>query len=74
MRWKPLLTSRMNYLNIGDELQMKDGLFVERYNKWASLFPLPVVQLGSNKIQSESSSDSDEFPEYGRDGSDSNES
>lgn len=32
---------RLNYLNIGNQLEMREQLFVERYNIWDELFPLP---------------------------------
>lgn len=67
-------SSCMNYMNIGDQLAMNEGLFVERYNKWASLFPLPIVSRAASSIGSDSSNDSDDVPEYGRDQSNSNES
>lgn len=42
VRWRPMLPNRLNYLDIGnDELVMKSRMFVDRYDKWTDLFPLP---------------------------------
>lgn len=35
-----MLVNRLNYLDIGDELVMKDGLNMGRYSVWNNLFPL----------------------------------
>lgn len=38
-KWQPVSGNRFNYLNIGDQIEMKEGLFLERYNFWKKLFP-----------------------------------
>lgn len=69
MQWTRMQSSRLNYLNIGEQLEMRDGLYAERYNKWAELFPI------SDHIGAKDSSDSSEnSAEYGQNGSDSDES
>lgn len=40
MRWDPMITNRLNYLSIQDQLEMRDNLFKGRYNIWETLFPL----------------------------------
>lgn len=37
--WEPMSGNRFNYLNIGNRLVMKEGLFTERYSVWDELFP-----------------------------------
>lgn len=41
--WEPFTTSNKKYLEIGDDLTMKTGLYAERMNKWDELFPLPPL-------------------------------
>ncbi|KAJ6649255.1 Juvenile hormone esterase [Pseudolycoriella hygida] len=41
IRWRPMLPNRFNYLDIGEEYVMKDKLYLERYEIWDALFPLP---------------------------------
>lgn len=36
-----MLPNRFNYLDIGEDYQMKDKLYLERYEIWDGLFPLP---------------------------------
>lgn len=36
-----MLPNRYNYLDMGEEYQMKDKLYLERYKIWDDLFPLP---------------------------------
>ncbi|XP_058065623.1 juvenile hormone esterase [Anopheles bellator] len=38
--WIPVSSSSDNYLEIGDDLKNKQGLFTERYAFWEKLFPL----------------------------------
>lgn len=46
-----MLTARLNYLNIAEQLEMRDRLFVERYEKWAALFPLTPLRRGKDDPQ-----------------------
>lgn len=39
IRWRPMLPNRFNYLDMGEEYQMKDKLYLERYGIWDRLFP-----------------------------------
>lgn len=42
IRWRPMSVSRMNYLDIGNnEIEMKEKLYMDRYDVWSTLFPLP---------------------------------
>lgn len=42
IRWRTMSPSRMNYLDIGNnEIEMKEKLYVDRYDVWSALFPLP---------------------------------
>lgn len=36
-----MLPNRFNYLDMGEDYQMKDKLYLERYKIWDDLFPLP---------------------------------
>ncbi|CAO1378626.1 unnamed protein product [Diamesa serratosioi] len=38
--WVPFDETRENYLEIGEQLQMKNRLFLDRYQIWDSVFPL----------------------------------
>ncbi|XP_075152889.1 juvenile hormone esterase [Haematobia irritans] len=40
IRWRPFSFKKQYYLDIGDELIMRNGLNVERYDLWKRLFPL----------------------------------
>lgn len=44
-----MLPNRYNYLDIGEEYQMKDKLYLERYGIWDTLFPLPSRRRGKDK-------------------------
>lgn len=46
IRWRPMLPNRYNYLDMGEEYQMKDKLYLERYEIWDDLFPLPNRRRG----------------------------
>lgn len=46
IRWRQMTSNRFNYLDIGEELVMKDGLNSERYDIWKALFPLPSRRRG----------------------------
>lgn len=48
IRWRPMLPNRFNYLDMGEEYQMKDKLYLERYRIWDELFPLPVRRRGKD--------------------------
>lgn len=37
--WRPLQSNISNYLEIGNKLTMKTGLYEERYRVWDKLFP-----------------------------------
>ncbi|KAG4073007.1 hypothetical protein HA402_009426 [Bradysia odoriphaga] len=41
IRWRQMLPNRFNYLDMGEEYQMKDKMYAERYAIWDKLFPLP---------------------------------
>lgn len=41
-----MLPNRYNYLDMGEEYQMKDKLYLERYAMWDDLFPLPNRRRG----------------------------
>lgn len=49
LSWIPLNSNTMNYLNIGNELDMRDRLFAERFAKWEALFPLPELLLDNEE-------------------------
>lgn len=38
--WIPYDNFRENYLKIGEELVMKNQLFLERYRVWEAIFPM----------------------------------
>lgn len=38
--WVSFDETRENYLEIGEQLQMKNRLFLDRYQIWDSIFPL----------------------------------
>lgn len=40
LRWRPVTSNRFNYLDIGDELVMKEQLNMDRYEVWKELFPI----------------------------------
>ncbi|XP_055917775.1 venom carboxylesterase-6-like [Eupeodes corollae] len=48
MNWKPLDLKKENFLEIGDELVMKERLFLERFDIWKRLFPLEWKGLQCN--------------------------
>lgn len=48
IRWRPMLPNRFNYLDMGDEYQMRDKLYLERYTIWNDLFPLPARRRGKD--------------------------
>lgn len=48
IRWRQMVSDRFNYLDIGEELVMKDGLNLERYDIWKALFPLPPRRRGKD--------------------------
>lgn len=41
----------MNYLNIGNQLEMRQHMFQDRLNIWEELFPLPERRVGKNNRQ-----------------------
>ncbi|XP_014218106.1 esterase E4-like [Copidosoma floridanum] len=41
--WTPLDPKKENYLDVGDELKMKNKMFPERYALWDRLFPLKPI-------------------------------
>lgn len=43
LRWVPTSSGKLNYLSISDSLEMRERLFVERFEKWEKLFPWPSV-------------------------------
>lgn len=47
-RWRSMANNRFNYLDIGDDLVMKEGLNSGRYDVWSSLFPLNTRRFGRN--------------------------
>lgn len=49
--------NRFNYLDIGDEPVMKDGLNLARYDIWSSLFPINTRRWGRNGTDVESDGD-----------------
>lgn len=48
-----MLVNRLNYLDIGDELVMKDDLNKGRYTVWNNLFPLTGRRGGRNSTASD---------------------
>lgn len=40
LNWTTYEKAKENYLDIGDELVMKDRLYLERYQVWESIFPM----------------------------------
>lgn len=46
VRWRQMISNRLNYLDISDNLVMKDGLNSGRYDTWNSLFPLNSKRFG----------------------------
>uniref|UniRef100_A0A182NP54 Carboxylic ester hydrolase n=1 Tax=Anopheles dirus TaxID=7168 RepID=A0A182NP54_9DIPT len=40
LNWLPVSSTKDNYLEIGDQLENKEGLFLERNSFWNELFPL----------------------------------
>lgn len=40
VRWRPIYNNRMNYLEIGKELVMKENLNANRYAIWERIFPI----------------------------------
>lgn len=40
IRWRPFSYKKQHYLDIGDEVTMRGGLNIERYELWKRLFPL----------------------------------
>lgn len=57
VRWRQMLGSRFNYLDIGTDLVMKDGLNKARYDVWDSLFPISVRRWGRNDTLADSNSE-----------------
>lgn len=52
IRWRPKTFTRDTYLEIGNELVMKENLFTERFEVWKRLFPLaPRLTLYSKSIE-----------------------
>ncbi|XP_049800943.1 esterase E4-like [Schistocerca nitens] len=50
VEWKTLNLSKPAYLEIGSELQMRQGLYYqERMRLWDRLFPLPISASGANR-------------------------
>lgn len=45
-----MLPNRYNYLDMGEDYQMKDKLYLERYEIWDDLFPLPNRRRGKESI------------------------
>lgn len=63
MRWRPMETNLLNYLNIGEQLVMHNELFINRYNVWEKLFPVypfGVEEFGRN--QNNNKIDQDQNP------------
>ncbi|XP_053684403.1 juvenile hormone esterase-like [Sabethes cyaneus] len=50
--WIPVSENADNYLEIGEQLKMKEGLFTERFAFWDKLFPLPTIGNGTEPFQS----------------------
>ncbi|XP_055906848.1 juvenile hormone esterase [Eupeodes corollae] len=64
VRWRPFSFKKENYLEIGDELIMKEGgLNLERYEVWKKLFPLHWIRR-----HSKNDGNSFDYPEEKEDG------
>lgn len=64
IRWRPASVSRMNYLDIGNnEIEMKEKLYMDRYDVWSTLFPLPSRRRSKDVNSTANILYDDEIPE-----------
>lgn len=60
IRWRPMISNRLNYLDIGTDVVMKEGLNSIRYDVWNSLFPLNVRRVSRNSTLTNGNDDDDD--------------
>jgi hypothetical protein len=48
VKWRQLTPRNLAYLDIGSDLEMKEGLYKERMAVWERLFPLPTLPQSPN--------------------------
>ncbi|XP_035786941.1 esterase FE4-like [Anopheles albimanus] len=51
LQWNPITTENDTYLEIGNHLETKQGLFTERFSFWEQLFPLSPLSTATDATE-----------------------